>query len=59
MIDRCSCRHGDDENDAAIVYSTVDLGDRLGPRATAEGVETEATWGSSPSAARIRPRATS
>jgi diguanylate cyclase (GGDEF)-like protein len=34
----------EDARDAAIVRSTIDLAHRLGVRATAEGVETQATW---------------
>ncbi len=34
----------EDAHDAAIVRSIVDLAHRLGVRATAEGVETHATW---------------
>jgi diguanylate cyclase (GGDEF)-like protein len=34
----------EDEQDAAIVHSTVDLGRRLGIRVVAEGVETAETW---------------
>ena len=37
-------RMADDEHDAAIVRSTVDLGHRLGLRVIAEGVETQAAW---------------
>ena len=37
-------RLGEDERDAAIVHSIVDLGRRLGLRVVAEGVETEAAW---------------
>jgi diguanylate cyclase (GGDEF)-like protein len=33
-----------DENDAVIVRSTIDLGRNLGLRVVAEGVESEATW---------------
>jgi diguanylate cyclase (GGDEF)-like protein len=33
-----------DEDDAAIVRSTVDLGRNLGLRVVAEGIETSATW---------------
>jgi diguanylate cyclase (GGDEF)-like protein len=33
-----------DEDDAVIVRSTIDLGRNLGLRVVAEGVETEATW---------------
>jgi EAL domain-containing protein (putative c-di-GMP-specific phosphodiesterase class I) len=34
----------EDERDAAIVHSTVDLGRRLGMRVVAEGVETPEAW---------------
>ena len=34
----------DDERDAAIVRSTVDLGRNLGLRVVAEGVETAEAW---------------
>jgi EAL domain-containing protein (putative c-di-GMP-specific phosphodiesterase class I) len=34
----------EDERDAAIVHSLVDLGRRLGVRVVAEGVETQAAW---------------
>jgi diguanylate cyclase (GGDEF)-like protein len=34
----------DDERDAAIVHSLVDLGHRLGVRVVAEGVESNAAW---------------
>jgi len=37
-------RLADDERDAAIVHTTVDLGRRLGMRVVAEGVESAATW---------------
>jgi predicted signal transduction protein with EAL and GGDEF domain len=37
-------RLADDERDAAIVHTTVDLGRRLGMRVVAEGVETAETW---------------
>ena len=34
----------DDEDDAFIVRSTIDLGRNLGLNVVAEGVETEAVW---------------
>ena len=37
-------RLADDERDAAIVHTTVDLGRRLGMRVVAEGVESAETW---------------
>jgi EAL domain-containing protein (putative c-di-GMP-specific phosphodiesterase class I) len=37
-------RVGQDERDAAIVQSLVDLGRRLGLRVVAEGVETREAW---------------
>jgi diguanylate cyclase (GGDEF)-like protein len=37
-------RLADDERDAAIVSTTVDLGRRLGMRVVAEGVESSETW---------------
>jgi diguanylate cyclase (GGDEF)-like protein len=37
-------RLAEDERDAAIVHTTVDLGRRLGMRVVAEGVESAATW---------------
>ncbi|MBV9192802.1 MAG: bifunctional diguanylate cyclase/phosphodiesterase [Solirubrobacterales bacterium] len=37
-------RMADDARDAAIVVSTIDLAHRLGLRAVAEGVESQATW---------------
>jgi len=37
-------RLAEDERDAAIVHTTVDLGRRLGMRVVAEGVESAETW---------------
>jgi EAL domain-containing protein (putative c-di-GMP-specific phosphodiesterase class I) len=37
-------RLAEDERDAAIVHSLVDLGGRLGVHVVAEGVENRATW---------------
>jgi diguanylate cyclase (GGDEF)-like protein/PAS domain S-box-containing protein len=44
-VDRSFVKHlRDNQNDAVIVRSTVDLGHNLGLRVVAEGVEDQATW---------------
>jgi diguanylate cyclase (GGDEF)-like protein/PAS domain S-box-containing protein len=44
-VDRSFVKHlRDNQSDAVIVRSTVDLGHNLGLRVVAEGVEDEATW---------------
>ena len=44
-IDRSFIKHmSEDQDDAAIVRSTIDLGRNLGLQVVAEGVETEEAW---------------